>query len=175
MSTVPPPPGRSDDESESSLTGEQLAAFLRKAAEGGAAPKEPSARARMVARRLREEDEAAARQQGEGRKGRGGPVDPPGWRTGPEPSPAPRRRRAGAGAVAGVLLLAAVALVALRPSLVVPGEDGGSDEPPAAETARPTGAPGDPAGSGQATREHPFRGEPLTGDHSDECGRVTRT
>ncbi|MFJ8188345.1 hypothetical protein ACIQ8D_00905 [Streptomyces sp. NPDC096094] len=170
MSTVPPS-GRSDDESASSLSDEQLEAFLREAAEGGGTvtPKEPSARARMVARRLREEDEAA-RRAGGGRGGRGpggkrkaqGPPPPPGWRTGPvgqEGNGGSRRRRV--GAVIGVLVVAALAVVAVRPSLVLPGDDGGSEQSPlAAETARPTGAPGNPAESGRATREHPFRGSP---------------
>lgn len=158
MSTVPPP-GRPDDEPAPSLSDEQLESFLREAAEGGgtAAPKEPSARARMVARRLREEDEAARR---EGRAS-----TPPGWRTGPasQADNDRRTRRRRVGAVVGVVVLAALAVVAVRPSLVLdlfPGEDGGSEQPLAAETARPTGAPGDPAQSGQATREHPFRGSP---------------
>ncbi|MFB6551648.1 hypothetical protein [Streptomyces sp. NPDC056405] len=172
MSTVPPP-DRSDDESASSLSDEQLEVFLREAAEGGgtATPKEPSARARMVARRLREEDEAARRAGADGgRGGRGpggkrkaqGPPPPPGWRTGPvgqEGNGGSRRRRV--GAVIGVLVVAALAVVAVRPSLVLPGDDGGTEQPPlAAENARPTGAPGDPAESGRATREHPFRGSP---------------
>ncbi|GAA5215128.1 hypothetical protein [Streptomyces thinghirensis] len=173
MSTVPPP-DRPDDESASSLSDEQLAAFLREAAEGGgtSAPKEPSARARMVARRLREEDEAGQRAHpGGGRGGRKGkaqgppPATPPGWRTGPASHEGrgggSRRRRWGVGA--GVVALVALAVVAVRPSLVLdrlPGGDGGSEQALAAETARPTGAPGEPARSGRATREHPFRGSP---------------
>ncbi|MFD5801751.1 hypothetical protein [Streptomyces sp. NPDC127020] len=158
MSTVPPP-DRSDDDPSSSLSDEQLESFLREAAEGGAtsAPKEPSARARMVARRLREEDEAARRADPRGGRKNQGPPSPPGWRTGPAPSGGSRRRRV--GAVVGVLVLAALAVVAVRPSLVLPDDDG-SGQPLAAETARPTGAPGDPAGSGRATPEHPFRGSP---------------
>ncbi|WP_399887535.1 hypothetical protein ACGH7X_23215 [Streptomyces sp. BBFR51] len=147
MSSVPPP-DRSDDE-PSSLSDEQLESFLREAAEGGgaSAPKEPSARARMVARRLREQEEPTPwRAPQRATKGAG----------------RPRRRRI--GTVVGVLVLAAVAVVAVRPSLVLdrlPGGDGASETTPlAAETARPTGAPGEPAESERATREHPFRGSP---------------
>ncbi|MFI5857822.1 hypothetical protein [Streptomyces parvulus] len=160
MSTVPPP-DRSGDEPESTLSDEQLAAFLREAAEGGggSAPKEPSARARMVARRLREEDEAARRAAPSG--GRGGrrgdqtPPAPPGWRTGPS-APAGGSRKRVVGAVVGVLVLAALAVVAVRPSLVLPDGDGGAGQPTAAATA----AAGNPADTGRATREHPFRGSP---------------
>ncbi|NHI07811.1 hypothetical protein STPH2_3175 [Streptomyces sp. KO7888] len=145
MSSVPPP-DRSDDEPAPSISDEQLDAFLREAAEDGgrSAPKEPSARARMVAARLREQEE------------------PTPWRG---PQPAPRRRRRW-GAVVGVVALAAVAVIALRPSLVTDHFPGGEAEaaasptPLAAETARPTGAPGGNDGSEQATREHPFRGSP---------------
>ncbi|MFI1755760.1 hypothetical protein [Streptomyces sp. NPDC020571] len=148
MSPAPPPPDRSGDEPAPSISDEQLEAFLREAAEGGAAsaPKEPSARARMVARRLREEE-------------------PTPWRA-PQPAPKgdgrPRRRLI--GAVVGVLVLAGLAVVAVRPSLLLdrlPGGDDASAAPTmAAETARPTGAPGEPARSERATREHPFRGSP---------------
>ncbi|MFC8063465.1 hypothetical protein [Streptomyces sp. NPDC057293] len=160
MSTVPPP-DRSDDDPSPSLSDEQLEAFLREAAEGGgtSAPKEPSARARMVARRLREEDEAARRADPRGGRKDQGPPSPPGWRTGPAPSAGGSRKRL-VGAVVGVLVLAALAVVAVRPSLVLPDDEGGSGQPLAAETARPTGAPGDPADSGRATPEHPFRGSP---------------
>ncbi|WP_369177414.1 hypothetical protein [Streptomyces mutabilis] len=167
MSTVPPP-DRPDDDPAPSLSDEQLESFLREAAEGGgaAAPKEPSARARMVARRLREEDEAARRAQDGRKRGHQGrsPAAPPGWRTGPATqlgNGGSRRRRV--GAVVGVLVLALLAVVAVRPSLVTdlfPGGEDGSDGPLAAESAQPTGAPADPARSGRATREHPFRGSP---------------
>ncbi|MFC9464760.1 hypothetical protein [Streptomyces coelicoflavus] len=150
MSSVPPP-DRSDDEPAPSISDEQLESFLREAAEDGgrSAPKEPSARARMVAARLREQEE------------------PTPWRA---PQGAPkgggRERRRRWGAVVGVVALAAVAVIALRPSLVTDHFPGGEAEtaaspgPLPAETARPTGAPGEPAGSEQATREHPFRGSP---------------
>ncbi|CAL9559824.1 hypothetical protein [Streptomyces sp. enrichment culture] len=144
-----PLPDRSDDDPPPSLSDEELESFLREASEGGgaSAPKEPSARARMVARRLREEEKTAAR---------------------PTPQPAPKRdgrpRRRRAWAITGVLALALLAVVAVRPSLVLDrlpgGGDDGSATPLAAETARPTGAPGAPAGSERATRAHPFRGSP---------------
>ncbi|MFD5964788.1 hypothetical protein ACFWGR_00990 [Streptomyces sp. NPDC060311] len=143
-----PPPERPDGPSHepSSISDEELESFLREAAEGGGAPapKEPSARARMVAARLREQEE------------------PTPWR-GPQPVPKPRRRW---GAVVGVVALAAVAVIALRPSLVtdyLPGGEAKAAASPAplpAETARPSGAPGDTGGSEQATRDAPFRGSP---------------
>ncbi|MFC7826709.1 hypothetical protein [Streptomyces sp. NPDC057375] len=143
-----PPPERPDGPSRepSSISDEELESFLREAAEGGGAPapKEPSARARMVAARLREQEE------------------PTPWR-GPQPAPKPRRRW---GAVVGVVALAALAVIALRPSLVTdhfPGGEAGAAASPAplpAETERPSGAPGDTGGSEQATRDAPFRGSP---------------
>ncbi|MEU9640559.1 hypothetical protein [Streptomyces sp. NPDC048188] len=148
MSTVPPS-DRPDDEPAPSISDEQLEAFLREAAEGGgaAAPKEPSARARMVAARLRDQEE------------------PTPWRApGRTPKGEGRSRRRRVGAVAGVVVLAALALVAVRPSLVLDRLPGGDDGPApatlAAETARPTGAPAEAGGAEQATREHPFRGSP---------------
>ncbi|MFD8538754.1 hypothetical protein [Streptomyces rubrogriseus] len=148
MSSVPPP-DRSDDEPAPSISDEQLAAFLREAADGGggSAPKEPSARARMVARRLREE------------------AEPTPWRA-PQDNPRGdgRGRRRLVGTVVGAVVLAALAVVAVRPSLVLdrlPGGDDASATPTlAAESGRPTGAPGEAAGAERATREHPFRGSP---------------
>jgi hypothetical protein len=73
------------------------------------APKEPSARARMVTERLRRQDA-----RGEA---------PPGWRTGPDlhgmkGRPARRRKL---WAIIGLPLALAVALVAMKPSLL-PGD-----------------------------------------------------
>ncbi|MFG2475300.1 hypothetical protein [Streptomyces fagopyri] len=129
------------------------------------APKEPSARARMVTERLRQQE------------ARG--VEPQGWRTGPawqemrkaEGRTARRRRL---GAIIGVPLAVAVALVAVRPSLL-PGDPFGTssgssssgrassddaapvDELPA-ETAAPTAAPS--AAPGTPTLDRPFAGSP---------------
>ncbi|MBO4260901.1 hypothetical protein GRC12_44930, partial [Streptomyces griseorubiginosus] len=98
------------------------------------APKEPSARARMVTERLREQDARGKM--------------PEGWRTGPawqEMNGRGRRRRR-VGAVFAVLLAAAVAVVAMKPSLL-PGDPFGSGTSDAAasplpeETARPSAPP----------------------------------
>ncbi|KOV93472.1 hypothetical protein ADK65_32615 [Streptomyces sp. NRRL B-1140] len=113
------------------------------------APKEPSARARMVTERLREQDA-----RGE---------SPPGWRTGPTSDRAAPRRKL--WTVLGVTVAAAVALVALKPSLL-PGDPLGTAEseaagasPLPAETAAPTAAPGasDPE---KPTLDRPFAGSP---------------
>ncbi|GGX38370.1 hypothetical protein [Streptomyces fructofermentans] len=118
------------------------------------APKEPSARARMVTERLRQQD---AR----------GEV-PPGWRTGPAwqetNGRAARRRRM--WAIVGVPLVVALAVVAMKPSLL-PGDpfgtgaDEGADStaPLAEGIARPTAAPVS-AGPGTPTLERPFADSP---------------
>ncbi|MFF7448536.1 MULTISPECIES: hypothetical protein [unclassified Streptomyces] len=111
------------------------------------APKEPSARARMVTERLRQQE------------ARGDA--PEGWRTGP---PVLERRRGRAvWKILGVLLAIAVAVVALKPSLI-PGDpfgsgDPGSGSPLPDETAAPTAPPatGAPA---TPTLDDPFAGSP---------------
>ncbi|MGW4495327.1 hypothetical protein [Streptomyces sp. NPDC004376] len=169
MSTAPPPERPDDSGEPAAISDDQWDTFLRDTVEGGGppAPKEPSARARMVARRLREEGEreaAADRRFGRRRKA-AQPAEPPGWRTGP----AVREKRGGAPrkplwSVLGVLLVAAVCLVAVRPSLLldhIPGvrsSAGDAPSPLPAETALPSDAPG--AVSGTATLDHPFRGSP---------------
>ncbi|MET9831271.1 hypothetical protein ABZ078_18660 [Streptomyces sp. NPDC006385] len=117
------------------------------------APKEPSARARMVTERLRRQDA-----RGE---------SPPGWRTGPAwqemNGRSARRRRL--WAVLGVTVAVAVAVVAVRPSLV-PGDPFGTGDaaqapaapPLAAETAAPTAPPS--AAADTPTRARPFAGSP---------------
>ncbi|WP_316959382.1 hypothetical protein [Streptomyces sp. TRM68367] len=117
------------------------------------APKEPSARARLVTERLRQQ-EARGEQ-------------PPGWRTGPawreRDGRAARRRRL--WALIGVPVAIAVAVVAVRPSLL-PGDPFGTGEPePAAasplpaEEAAPT-APPSAAPADIPTRKRPFAGSP---------------
>jgi hypothetical protein len=127
-----------------SISDEELEAFLREAAQGGAAgaPKEPSARARMVARRLREE-----------------PAPPSGWRTGPPLYERERRgrRKRRLGAVIGVALTAGLAVVAIRPSLLLDRLPGGGDEPSAASSAPVTPSGG---AEGGPTPDAPFRGSP---------------
>ncbi|WP_141665702.1 hypothetical protein [Streptomyces prasinus] len=150
------------------------------------APEEPSARARMVTERLRAMDEAQARAGGGGKRrwGRNASAAPParpeGWRTGPAPqdvnSRASGRRGRGRWSVVGVLVAAAVAVVAVDPSGALSwlpsglGEGSGASDganpvsgdsavPPAPETARPSGAPS-AAPAGMPTRERPFAGSP---------------
>ncbi|MGJ5753960.1 hypothetical protein FB563_2105 [Streptomyces puniciscabiei] len=143
MSTVPP----SEHPDESSIPDEQWEAFLREAvADGGRnAPKEPSARARMVTRRLKEQDEATRFQviEGGGRRR---------W-----------RRRRTVGSAIGVLLAVGLAVVAVRPSLLLdrfPGGHHTSSAPLPAETALPSSAPGGIDQAGPPTRKDPFRGSP---------------
>ncbi|MYS89395.1 MULTISPECIES: hypothetical protein [Streptomyces] len=128
------------------------------------APKEPSARARMVTERLRQQE---AR----------GEV-PPGWRTGPAWQEMNGRvaRRRKLWAVLGVPVAVAVALVALKPSLL-PGDPFGTDEsraaasPLPAETAAPSAAPGasDPE---IPTLDEPFAGSPALRWADGEAGIV---
>ncbi|MEV5918559.1 hypothetical protein AB0N42_12785 [Streptomyces pseudogriseolus] len=128
----------------SSMPDEEWERFLRESVEGAAdAPVEPSARAREVQARLRKD---------------GG--QPQGWRT---YTPARRGRRT-AWYVTGLVAAVALVLVALFPQWVVGwfGGDGGGESagtPMAAESERPTAAPG----AEQALRptlDEPFRGSP---------------
>ncbi|WP_053661891.1 hypothetical protein [Streptomyces sp. MMG1121] len=176
MTAVQPP----ELPDESPIPDEQWDAFLREAVEDGGrnAPKEPSARARMVTRRLREQDAAVPDRAAEGdarrpwrrkRAQQPQPSVPPGWRTGPawrEMNGRSSRRRT-VGSAIGVVLAAALAVVAVRPSLLLdrlPGHDHGSGasatSPLPAETAPPTGAPGAVDQDGPPTRKDPFRGSP---------------
>ncbi|WBO64430.1 hypothetical protein [Streptomyces camelliae] len=168
MSTVPPP----DHPEESSIPDEQWEAFLREAVEEGGrnAPKEPSARARMVTRRLREQDEATRLQviEGGGRRRwwqRKRVQEPQGWRTGPawrEMNGRNSRRRT-VGSVIGVVLAVALAVIAVRPSLLLdrlPGRHHTSSAPLPAETALPSSAPGGVGQAGLPTLKDPFRGSP---------------
>ncbi|SFF40384.1 hypothetical protein SAMN02787118_106201 [Streptomyces mirabilis] len=120
------------------------------------APKEPSARARMVTERLRQKDAKGAQ--------------PEGWRTGPAwremDASASRRRRL--WAILGVPVAIAVALVAVKPSLLPGDPFGTSSGTPSggasaaalpAETAPPTAAPSS-AAPGTPTLDRPFAGSP---------------
>ncbi|MFJ1603114.1 hypothetical protein ACIOHS_07080 [Streptomyces sp. NPDC088253] len=124
------------------------------------APKEPSARARMVTERLRQKDARGAQ--------------PEGWRTGPawrEMNGRAARRR-WLWAILGVPVAIAVALVAVKPSLL-PGDpfgtssDASSGTPSGgasatalpAETASPTAAPSS-AAPDTPTLDRPFAGSP---------------
>lgn len=126
------------------------------------APKEPSARARMVTERLRQQEA-----RGE---------SPPGWRTGPDMMNGRAARRRKLWAVLGVPVAVAVALVALKPSLL-PGDPFGTDGSSAAasplpvETAAPTAAPGasDPE---IPTLDEPFAGSPALRWADGEAGIV---
>ncbi|MFF2424274.1 hypothetical protein [Streptomyces mirabilis] len=124
------------------------------------APKEPSARARMVTERLRQKDAKGAQ--------------PEGWRTGPAwremDGRAARRRRL--WAILGVPVAIAVALVAVKPSLL-PGDPFGTSSGASsgassggasaaalpAETAPPTAAPSS-AAPDTPTLDRPFAGSP---------------
>lgn len=122
----------------------------------GSAPKEPSARARMVTERLRQKDAKGAQ--------------PEGWRTGPAwkemNGRAARRRRL--WAILGVPVAVAVALVAVKPSLL-PGDPFGTSSDTSsggasaaalpAETAPPTAAPSS-AAPDTPTLARPFAGSP---------------
>ncbi|WP_294008047.1 hypothetical protein, partial [Streptomyces sp.] len=142
----------SGDEPSSSISDEVWEQFLRDSERDirKSAPKEPSARAREVAERLKG-------QQGQ----------PEGWRTGPawqeQSGRAARRRRV--WAVVGLPLAIAVAVVAMRPSLI-PGDPFGSSAGTDTattqlpdETAAPT-APPSAAAPDTPTLAHPFAGSP---------------
>ncbi|MGE7386009.1 hypothetical protein ACQKM2_11095 [Streptomyces sp. NPDC004126] len=143
------------------------------ARESADAPKEPSARARMVTERLRREEQeraaAAGRRGAFGRRGRPAPSDPPGWRTGPSRQEAEdrRRRRRGLGAAAAIVGVAALALVVVRPELLIDRLTGKTEAREAAagasplpgESVRPTAAP-DAVYPDRPTLKEPFRGSP---------------
>ncbi|WP_328494464.1 hypothetical protein OHS59_18235 [Streptomyces sp. NBC_00414] len=119
------------------------------------APKEPSARARMVTERLR-------RQEARGEL-------PQGWRTDSAGQGAYGRgaRRRKVWTIIGIPLALAVAVVAMKPSLL-PGDPFGTDSgvnpgpqaasPLPAETAPETAAPG--SAPGTPTLDEPFAGSP---------------
>ncbi|MFI7411183.1 hypothetical protein ACIBU0_21220 [Streptomyces sp. NPDC049627] len=150
----------------SSISDEEWEKFVQDAErDRSSAPKEPSARARMVTERLRQQEARGEL--------------PAGWRTGPARQEmngrATRRRRR--WAIVGVPLAVALAVVAVRPSLI-PGDPfgsaasspkGGAASPLPAETAAPTAAPGsaDPA---VPTVARPFAGSPAERWADGEAG-----
>ncbi|WP_329040034.1 hypothetical protein OHT61_19290 [Streptomyces sp. NBC_00178] len=147
------PPERPDE--GGAVSDEQWAELVRRAESGGGdAPKEPSARARMVTARLRALDEEAAGERRGRKDGRQEAWQPDGWRTGPawqDGRSRSRKRRRVAG-VLGILVVAGVLVVTMRPSLVtdrLPGADVSVDTLPA-DAPAPDGP----------TREEPFRGSP---------------
>lgn len=152
------------------MSEDQWAEFVRQAeSDPAGAPKEPSARARMVTARLRALDEEAARAQGGGRRRgrRNGPAEPwqpDGWRTGPDRQPTARaaKRRRLVSAL-GLIALAGVLLVAMRPSLLtghLPGAGEPASGPLPAESVPPTAAPPDADAADAPTLSEPFRGSP---------------
>ncbi|MFD8739014.1 hypothetical protein ACFV06_29465 [Streptomyces sp. NPDC059618] len=134
------------------------------------APKEPSARARMVTERLRLQDEReaerAARRASRNKEPRPAP-QPEGWRTGPAwremDGRAARRRKV--WAFIGIPVAVAVAVVAMKPSLLPGGLFGSPAKSAAAgtrlpaETVAPTAAPS-AQDSATPTRKRPFAGSP---------------
>ncbi|MFD9001266.1 hypothetical protein ACFV0T_09900 [Streptomyces sp. NPDC059582] len=154
MAERPSEESRSGDAGSGSISDEEWAKFLRDSESGipGSAPKEPSARARMVTERLRREE------------AQGGV--PEGWRTGPAwremDGRAARRRRL--WAILGVPVAIALAVVAVRPSLI-PGDPFHTTREPVAasplpvETAAPTAAP-ESVDPDVPTLDRPFAGSP---------------
>ncbi|MEU4728026.1 hypothetical protein [Streptomyces sp. NPDC023588] len=140
----------SNDDHRPAISDEEWARFQEQAATApGAAPREPSARARMVTERLR----ATQGQQ------------PPGWRTGPAWQE--RRGRKRLKAALAVVVIAGLALIAVRPELVIDrlaGKSGARQEagnaaPLPAESVRPT-APPPALDPDEPTLAEPFRGSP---------------
>ncbi|MFD3782089.1 hypothetical protein [Streptomyces sp. NPDC058612] len=169
--------GQNDDRGPD-VSDEEWARFSAQAGQGGGdAPREPSARARMVTERLRREEAERAR-AGRGlfrRTPRQGAGDPPGWRTGPAWQ---EREGRGTGkrrlkATLAVVCIAALAVVALRPELVIDRITGKAEDrrgagptgpaapaaPLAGESARPSEAPAE-LYPDRPTLTQPFRGSP---------------
>ncbi|MBT2467585.1 hypothetical protein J7E97_06825 [Streptomyces sp. ISL-66] len=152
----------SGDNGRPSVSDEEWARFVEQAAAGtGEAPKEPSARARMVTERLRREEEQRARS---GRKGRR-PGEPEGWRTGPARQEGRGRGKRRLKAALAIAFVAGLALIAIRPELVIDrvtgkaARDDRAGEPLPAESARPSAAPS-PVDPDLPTLKEPFKGSP---------------
>lgn len=153
---------KNEGDDRPSVSDEEWARFVEQAAAGvGEAPKEPSARARMVTERLRREEEQRARS---GRKG-SRPVEPDGWRTGPAWQEGRGRGKRRLKAALAIAFVAALALIAIRPELVIDrvtgkaAQDDKAREPLPAETARPSAAPS-AADPDTPTLKEPFKGSP---------------
>uniref|UniRef100_A0AAU2JUF4 Uncharacterized protein n=1 Tax=Streptomyces sp. NBC_00049 TaxID=2903617 RepID=A0AAU2JUF4_9ACTN len=156
-----------EDKGGSGVSDEELARFMEQAVAGeGHAPKEPSARARMVTERLRIEEEQRGRAKG---RKKGVRDQPEGWRTGPTAQELEAR---GAGkrrlkAALAIVVIAGIALIAVRPELVIDRITGrtearreaGKGGPLPAESGRPT-APPKVVPPDRPTLQEPFRGSP---------------
>ncbi|MEU8777794.1 hypothetical protein [Streptomyces sp. NPDC048606] len=166
----------------SGISDEEWARFGAEVArERADAPREPSARARMVTERLRREEEERARSAGRGLFGRRRPApsDPPGWRTGPTWQETRQRGRAKRGlkAAAAIACIAALAVIVVRPELVIDrltgetrdGAGSTSAAPLPAESVRPT-APPPPVDPDRPTLKDPFRGSPALQWADGEAG-----
>ncbi|MGW7342202.1 hypothetical protein [Streptomyces sp. NPDC054854] len=159
------------DDGRPGISDEEWRRFGEQVGQGGSdAPREPSARARMVTERLRREDEERQKAAGRfGRRRKAAAAEPPGWRTGPawqemERRGRGKRRLKAAGAI---VLVAGLALIALRPELLIDRVTGKAEArqeaervgPLAAESGRPTGAP-EVEHPDRPTVKDPFRGSP---------------
>ncbi|WP_330294665.1 hypothetical protein [Streptomyces sp. NBC_00503] len=161
--------GKNDNHEDSggpTVSEEDWARFMEDAASGaGEAPKEPSARARMVTERLRREEEQRAK-AAKKRRGRA-PAEPPGWRTGPawQEMQGRGKTKRRLKATAAIVFVAALALIAIRPELVIDkvtgkaAQDAKSRQPLPAETVAPTSAPS-VVYPDQPTLREPFKGSP---------------
>ncbi|MEV6577085.1 hypothetical protein AB0M92_02815 [Streptomyces sp. NPDC051582] len=139
------------DDDRPAVSDEEWTRFMEQARAGaGEAPQEPSARARMVTARLRAES-----------------AEPPGWRTGPawQEMQGRGRGRRRLKAAAAIVFIAALALIAVRPELVIDRVTGKAEreekvrEPLPAETARPS-APPSAIDPDRPTLKEPFKGSP---------------
>ncbi|MGW2821719.1 hypothetical protein ACWC24_12020 [Streptomyces sp. NPDC001443] len=167
MAERPSEEPRAEDSGSSSISDDEWAKFVAESERGipASAPKEPSARARMVTERLRQQEARGEL--------------PAGWRTGPAwqemNGRAARRRRL--WGFLGIPVAIAVAVVAVRPSLI-PGDPfhasnravaAPSQLPP--ETAAPT-VPPESVDPDLPTVDRPFAGSPALAWADGEAGIV---
>lgn len=119
----------------------------------------------MVTERLRREEEQRAK-AAKKRRGRA-PAEPPGWRTGPawQEMQGRGKTKRRLKATAAIVFVAALALIAIRPELVIDkvtgkaAQDAKSRQPLPAETVAPTSAPS-VVYPDQPTLREPFKGSP---------------